>query len=147
MGFVYFARSMAGQSQTDVQTTPGNRDLTEIVCHAIRLAGHRPQFDIAVKGIDKAGLSAAEYIFQRDLFWLRRCAAMVADISESSTGVGFELCWAKYCDGLDNSNILVVAKEGTRPSAMIAGWIDVVFYRDLAELDRIIVIRLAEREL
>lgn len=62
------------------------------------------------------GLSA-EAVFERDTAWLRACAAVIAEVSTPSHGVGFEIAYA-----LERGKpVLCLARDGLRVSKMITG--------------------------
>jgi nucleoside 2-deoxyribosyltransferase len=62
------------------------------------------------------GLSA-EAVFDRDTAWLRDCAAVIAEVSTPSHGVGFEIAYA-----LERGKpVLCLARDGVRVSKMITG--------------------------
>lgn len=138
MRYIYFARSMKAQTRTDLQTTDSNKVLHDTVVEAIRANGHRPQFDITVNFSRSAfdSYGDASYIYARDIAWLEQCSHLIAEVSEPSTGVGYEIAYAKHVMRLDN--ILCVALKDTRVSAMIAGNLAVVYYRDLSDLSHVI---------
>ena len=121
MSYIYYARSMAAQTKTDVQTTPENGDLHEAVVRAIREAGARPQFDLLVP-FSKEGQPPEDYIYRRDIFWLKSCDKIIAEVSGASTGVGYELAYAEFAHPrMDYPDILCVARRDAQVSAMVAG--------------------------
>ncbi len=75
-------------------------------------------------------------VYERDIGWLRSCAAVVAEISTPSLGAGYEIAWAVQ----HAIPVLCLFREGLRISKMItgipAGHATVAAYRDLDELDR-----------
>lgn len=135
MRYVYFARAMQAQTQTDVQTTDTNKLLHDTVVQTIRDAGCRSQFDIPVQ-INVPKSETASYIYRRDLHWLCMCSHLIAEVSHASIGVGYELAYAKHC--LTTMPILCVAEQNASVSAMVAGWADVKRYDNLEELETLI---------
>lgn len=62
------------------------------------------------------GLSP-EAVFDRDTAWLRDCAAVIAEVSTPSHGVGFEVAYA-----LERGKpVLCLARDGVRVSKMLTG--------------------------
>ncbi len=63
------------------------------------------------------GEQTPEAVFERDTAWLRRCDAVVAEVSTPSHGVGFEVAYA-----LERGKpVLCLAREGVRVSKMLTG--------------------------
>jgi nucleoside 2-deoxyribosyltransferase len=63
------------------------------------------------------GELAAEAVFNRDTAWLRGCDAVIAEVSTSSHGVGFEVAYA-----LERGKpVLCLARAGVRVSKMLTG--------------------------
>ena len=59
----------------------------------------------------------AEDIFERDTAWIRDSAAVIAEVSTPSHGVGFEIAYA-----LERGKpVLCLAREGVRISKMLTG--------------------------
>lgn len=59
------------------------------------------------------------FIHDRDMAWLRACDLMVAEVTQPSLGVGYELGWA--CALHKPILALYRSKEGKQLSAMIVG--------------------------
>ena len=56
-------------------------------------------------------------VFERDTAWLRGCAAVIAEVTTPSHGVGFEIAYA-----LERGKpVLCLAREGVRVSKMLTG--------------------------
>ena len=126
---VYFARSLRGDR------TDSDRALYQGIVDIIKGAGHKPQFEIPVtlKRDDFATDDA--YIYQRDLDWIDACKRMIAEVSNVSHGVGYEIayaCWVRQMP------VLLVAYKDTLVSAMLSGGLPVHYYRDLGDLQGII---------
>ncbi len=67
---------------------------------------------------DKGGDGGSAYIWQRDTDWLRECDVVVAECSQPSLGVGYELAFAR---ALGKSVYVFYGGEEGRLSAMVAG--------------------------
>lgn len=63
------------------------------------------------------GELSPEIVFARDTAWLRRCDAVIAEVSTPSHGVGFEIAYALERD----KPLLCLAREGVRVSKMLTG--------------------------
>lgn len=120
MQYIYFARSLRGADT--------NPKLYKAIEKTIRECGYRPQFDIPVK-IDRTILDSETYIYTRDLAWLDKCDALVAEVTYASHGVGYEIAYAHFVRKIP---ILCIAnqRDNDRVSAMIAGYHKVSYYRD-----------------
>jgi len=72
-----------------------------------------------------------EFIFQRDISWLKEADLMIAEVSVPSLGIGFEIA---YVLGL-KKEMLCLALDGVRVSAMIEGNknLTLIRYRDSQE--------------
>lgn len=72
-----------------------------------------------------------EFIFQRDISWLKEADLMIAEVSVPSLGIGFEIAYAL---GL-KKEVLCLALDGVRVSAMIEGNrnLTLIRYRDSQE--------------
>jgi nucleoside 2-deoxyribosyltransferase len=72
-----------------------------------------------------------EFIFQRDISWLKEADLMIAEVSVPSLGIGFEIAYAL---GL-KKEMLCLALDGVRVSAMIEGNknLTLIRYRDSQE--------------
>jgi 2'-deoxynucleoside 5'-phosphate N-hydrolase len=110
---IYFAGSIRG-----------GRNDKEVYLRLIRhlskygdvLTEHVGNTDIADEG--EEGLSD-EYIFQRDISWLRESDVVVAEVSTPSIGVGYEIGIA---EGMNKPILCLFRNRGTKKlSAMIAG--------------------------
>jgi len=72
-----------------------------------------------------------EFIFQRDISWLKEADLMIAEVSVPSLGIGFEIAYAL---GL-KKEMLCLALDGVMVSAMIEGNknLTLIRYRDSQE--------------
>jgi nucleoside 2-deoxyribosyltransferase len=98
------------------------------------LTEHIGDIGLSTEGEDKSH----EYIYQRDMDWLRSANVLVADISTPSVGVGYEIGLAETL----GKKVLCLYREGsTKPiSGMINGNIKLIkrIYKDDNELFQII---------
>ena len=60
-----------------------------------------------------------EFIYERDMAWLKKSDLIVADVSTPSTGVGYEIAYAESL----NKKVLCLYREGSEKkiSGMISG--------------------------
>lgn len=77
-------------------------------------------------------------IHDRDMQWLQNAEVVVAEVTQASLGVGYELAMAMNLD--KKILCLFYAKSGKRLSAMIAGqsYFNVVHYEHIKEVDTIL---------
>lgn len=77
-------------------------------------------------------------IHDRDINWLKESSVLVAEVTQPSLGVGYELCKAMEL----HKKVLCLfnTSKGARLSAMIAGqsYFEVVYYKDPSEVKRIL---------
>jgi len=73
-------------------------------------------------------------IHDRDIDWLTNCSVVVAEITQPSLGVGYELCKGMYLE----KQILCLfnTSNNNRLSAMISGqpYFKIVYYKSVEEL-------------
>ncbi len=114
---IYFAGSIrGGREQIDIY----QQMITYLRTYGKVLTEHVGEESITKKG--EAGMNDAE-IYQRDIYWLKSSDIVVAEVSNPSLGVGFEI--AKAID-LNKQVICFYRKQaGQRLSAMIAGCTEV----------------------
>lgn len=67
---------------------------------------------------DKGGDGTSEEIWQRDTAWLRECDIVIAECSQPSLGVGYELAFA---EALGKQVHVFYGRSDGRLSAMVAG--------------------------
>ena len=135
MAFIYFSGSISG-GREDVEIYNSIVDALRQLGHDVN-AGQVTNREILASG-EPGG---AREIFDRDIAWLDavadRSGVLVAEVSRPSTGVGYEIGYARYERGMPVICLWRPA-HGTRCSAMVAGDpdIDVIQYdeRDLAGL-------------
>ncbi len=71
---------------------------------------------INTSAYDKNNISDKE-IYERDISWIKQCDVVVAEITNPSLGVGYELCYAEKQD----KPIICYYVKDTNISAMIQG--------------------------
>ncbi len=135
---VYFARSIRGQHAA------GEKIFFKLIADTIKKRGHVLAMETPVDRSLYAHLDENSFIYERDIEWLDNSQAMIAEVSNPSLGVGFELCYALWQLKIP---ILAVASKDTNVSAMVAGSLDVFFYRDRSDLEAQIEAFLEESEL
>jgi nucleoside 2-deoxyribosyltransferase len=59
----------------------------------------------------------AREVYQRDVFWIKDCDALVAEVSTPSHGVGYEIALALVL----HKPVLCLYRQGARVSKMITG--------------------------
>jgi nucleoside 2-deoxyribosyltransferase len=110
----------------------------EIIKHISSL-GHTPLSELN-ENFKSAVVLTPKEIFSRDMKWIDRSKAMIAEVSGHSTGVGFEIAYALYEKKIPVLALTnVVAKN---VSAMITGCnselLTIENYSDSGELKKII---------
>jgi len=110
---IYFAGSIRG-----------GRDDKELYEEIIALLGNHG--DVLTEHVGDKTLSAlgeqtktTKYIHDRDVEWIKECDVVVAEVTQPSLGVGYEIAYA----GLLNKTVhcFYREEEGKRLSAMIDG--------------------------
>jgi len=110
---IYFAGSIrGGRSDQELYSSI----IQELGKYGVVLTEH-----VADKTITHLGEVSVtpEYIFLRDIAWLRECDVMIAEVSTPSLGVGYEIAQAE----LMGKKIICLYRlvEGKSLSAMISG--------------------------
>mmetsp|Transcript_5781 Transcript_5781/g.9376 ORF Transcript_5781/g.9376 Transcript_5781/m.9376 type:complete len:196 (-) Transcript_5781:123-710(-) len=112
---VYFAGSIRGGRE--------DRALYENLIGYIKRSG----FEVLTEHIGKPSLEAMgetgrseEYIYERDMAWLKEATVVVAEVTQPSLGVGYELAAAEGM-GIPTLCLYRGKKEGKSLSAMIRG--------------------------
>jgi hypothetical protein len=108
---VYFARSIRGAH------SKGDPSVHDTITTAIKDCGHVPALELPTTVPDKPEWLEA-YIYARDINWLNSSGAMIAEVSNPSLGVGYEIAYAQLVRRMP---ILCLARVGVKVSAMIAG--------------------------
>jgi hypothetical protein len=130
---VYFARSIRGQH------SQGEQVMFKAIVDAIKAGGHVPALE--VKATLRPPVERDRYIYERDIEWIDGSQAMIAEVSNPSLGVGFEIAYAMHVRKIP---ILAVALKDTAISAMIAGCLEVCYYRDTSHLAAMVEAFLAQ---
>lgn len=109
---IYFAGSIRGGRQ--------DQNLYLQIVDLLKKYGEVLTEHVANKSISSYGESFTEnYIYERDVNWLLQSDVAVAEITASSTGVGYEVARAEDA----GKKILCIWREAanSRPSAMVLG--------------------------
>jgi hypothetical protein len=135
---VYFARSIRGnRSNSDNQVNMA-------IVQAIKAAGHIPALELEKPtGVYQ---DLAHYIYQRDIEWLDGSKAMIAEVSNPSLGVGYEIAYARHVVKIPIMFVANGARRDNKVSAMIAGSGDVFYYMYLHDLQKKVMDFLKESE-
>ncbi|WP_125713852.1 nucleoside 2-deoxyribosyltransferase [Companilactobacillus kedongensis] len=124
---IYFAGSIRG-GRKDVDVYRKIIDYLKIDNEV--LTEHIGDYKLSVNGQDKLDNS---HIRNRDIAWLKESDLVVAETSNPSLGVGYELA---YAEKIEKSVIILHNKNKSQLSAMIAGssyFGDINYYSDVAE--------------
>jgi len=82
---------------------------------------------------DKGGDGTSEFIYERDTAWLRECDIVIAECSQPSLGVGYEIA---YAEAIGKPIHIFYGRNDGRLSAMLAGnpKFELHYYNTPAEL-------------
>lgn len=140
---IYLAGSISGGRQSAPQLAR--------IAAAVEARGYvvlsKPVLDPSA---DQVGASREKHraIFRRDIGWIAQCAAMIAEVSVPSLGVGYEICEALHCA----KPVLCLRQKRVRGqpfSAMIGGntssLLRLAFYTD-EDIGRVVGTFLADLE-
>lgn len=117
---IYFARSLRGQH------SPLDKVVNDEILAAIKKAACKSQFEIPVDPDLKKDIERGDrYIYLRDISWIDRSDAMIAEVTNVSHGVGYEIAYAKHVRRIP---ILCVNRRDEPVSAMITGDLEVLKY-------------------
>jgi 2'-deoxynucleoside 5'-phosphate N-hydrolase len=123
---VYFARSIRGN-----HSEGENLYLREIT-NTIKKRGHTLAMETKTSIHYLNLVDQNQFIHDRDLEWIDKSQAMIAEVSNPSLGVGYEIAYAKHVARIP---ILAVAfKDTGRISAMVQGCLNIFYYRGCADL-------------
>ncbi len=124
---LYFAASIRGGRELQPA-------YAAIVDH-LRRAGHTVLSEHVASAsveVDEPGQTDRD-IYVQDIGWLDRAAAVIAEVTVPSLGVGYEIAYALH---VRNIPVLGLCRAGTRLSAMLTGCthplLQIAFYDDLA---------------
>lgn len=120
----------------------GNTDYQNYTKEIIKIVsslGHTALSELNDEFRSAIPLSDAQ-IFTRDIKWIERSDIIIAEVSGSSVGVGFEISYALY--KLQKPVLAVANKESNEISAMVAGCdselLIVKKYSDAGDLKKIV---------
>lgn len=108
---VYFSASIAGGRKY--------LDIYQEMVAFIKELGHHVLSEHVIRPdvFDLEENHSAEDIYTRDVKWIKSCDAMIAEVSNPSLGVGYEICYA-LCLG---KPVLSLFQKGLFISRMIVG--------------------------
>jgi nucleoside 2-deoxyribosyltransferase len=108
---IYFGGSIAGGRQYLAT-------YQRIVAY-LKARGHRVLTEHIVKPdvLEWEKGFTAEQIYTRDIRWLKECDCMIAEVSNPSLGVGYEICYALRI----NKPVLCLYREGIFLTRMLTG--------------------------
>jgi 2'-deoxynucleoside 5'-phosphate N-hydrolase len=100
----------------------GGRDHEAIYRHMVARLQAQGHHVLSAHVADPAALEADKdlpprEVFERDTHWVREAAALIAEVSTPSLGVGYEIALAVQLD----KPVLCVYRSGVRLSKMISG--------------------------
>ncbi len=128
---IYFAASIRGGRER-AKVYPAIVEVLEDMGHVV-LTGMFANQDLN----DNEGTDpdkSSEFIYQRDIKWLDEADAVVAEVTQPSLGVGYEIAWA------ENAGKKIICLFWSQPniklSAMIEGSpkINVIYYKNIKEV-------------
>jgi len=98
------------------------------------------RFDVLTEHIgdknltDKGENKSVNYIFNRDVAWIRQSDILVAEISQPSVGVGWEICLAEQLG--KKVVCLYRCNAEKRISGMVEGnqYVKIIYYDDIDEI-------------
>lgn len=137
---IYFGGSIAGGRQYLAT-------YQQIVAY-LKSRGHRVLTEHVVKPdvIEWEKDFTAEQIYTRDIQWLKECDCMIAEVSNPSLGVGYEICYALRI----NKPVLCLYRKGIFLTRMLTGntadGLLVKEYEEDRELEEIIDMFLGKRK-
>lgn len=107
---IYFAGSIRGGRQ--------DKDLYAQIIPLLRKFGTVLTEHVADNNLSNAGESMpSEFIYNRDMDWLKQSDVIVAEVTQPSLGVGYEVASAEIM----GKKILCIYRNGENLSAMIGG--------------------------
>ncbi|NIM13587.1 MAG: deoxyribonucleoside 5'-monophosphate N-glycosidase [Candidatus Aminicenantes bacterium] len=137
---IYFGGSIAGGRQYLAT-------YQQIVAY-LKSCGHRVLTEHVVKPdvFEWEKDFTAEQIYTRDIQWLNECDCMIAEVSNPSLGVGYEICYALRI----NKPVLCLYRKGIFLTRMLIGntsdGLLVKEYQEDRELEEIIDMFLGKRK-
>ena len=137
---IYFSCSITGGRQDQV-IYEHMVDFLDSKGHQV-LTAHLSRADV----LEAETITDAAQIYKRDVNWVRQCAALVAEVSTPSHGVGYEIALALQF----NKPVLCCYRKGCRVSKMILGnphpALSLCAYESASDLDRQLADFLAQLE-
>lgn len=81
--------------------------------------------------------TSVEEIYERDIAWISECDLVIAEVTNPSLGVGYEIAYAEKI----NKKIVCIVEEGTNLSAMIKGNKNIILntYKSINELEMLLL--------
>lgn len=138
---IYFSCSITGGRQ-DQAIYERMVDFLDSKGHQV-LTAHLSRADV----LEAETAADAAQVYERDVDWVRQCAALVAEVSTPSHGVGYEIALALQL----NKPVLCCYRKGCRVSKMILGnphpSLSLCAYESAADLDRQLAVFLAQLEM
>jgi nucleoside 2-deoxyribosyltransferase len=128
---IYFAGSIRGGRQF--------ADTYAHVIKGLQEAGHTVLSEHVGFAELKEKLSDTE-IYARDIDWIEEADVLVADVSQASLGVGYEIAYAHH---KAHKPVICFAQTGANVSAMITGFRGVLWYSNAEDFLNICKVYLA----
>lgn len=126
---IYFATSIRGSAENNI-------DNAELILKLKNFGQVLTEHFSGLKTEGETELSDKE-IHDRDLKWIEECDVIVAEVTNPSLGVGYEI---RYGIETGKRILCLKHKNGKKLSAMIAGcnYVELEMYEDAAEIDEIL---------
>ncbi|MFA7360414.1 MAG: nucleoside 2-deoxyribosyltransferase [Candidatus Kapaibacterium sp.] len=125
---IYFATSIRGSADSNIENA-------ELISSLKKYGEVLTEHFSRIKTDGETNLPDKE-IHDRDLKWIDECDVIVAEVSNPSLGVGYEI---RY--GIENGKriLCIKHKNGKRLSAMISGCdsLELEMYENITDLDEI----------
>jgi glycosyltransferase involved in cell wall biosynthesis len=108
---IYFCGSIAGGRQ--------NAAVYRVIVEHLELVGH----EVLTKHVAMSDVltweqtKTSQEVYARDMAWLRRCDAVVAEVTSPSLGVGYEIAEALHL----GKPVLCMYREGTALTKLLTG--------------------------
>jgi len=128
---IYFAASVRGGRER-AKVYPVIVEILEDMGHVV-LTGMFANQDID----DNEGTDpdkGSDFIYQRDIQWLKEADVVVAEVTQPSLGVGYEIAWA------ENAGKKIICLFWSQPDAKLSAMIDgspktnVIYYKNIKEI-------------
>src|SRR5689334_5677441 len=87
---IYFARSIRGEHKS------GETFFFQAAIDAIKAAGYTPAHETESQSRLLNHVDHDRTIYDRDIEWINKSRGMVAEVSNPSLGVGYEIAYAKH---------------------------------------------------